>query len=236
LDASLNNGGDRFQADWLEIPHLDADIDLPCRDLPPVVYVAVNQPATVINRTLIEVSLIGIGFISVRQVIEQHRSPGDLKPQRLFNRLKTSIEIVSMPSIGGIFLLPALVVIARYQNLRAIQTLYEKRNQSNIRREIANIIDQVIWLYDSVPSSFHANIHLVRVAKWPVAILDYVRMPEVVVRREPNFHCSSFPIISSPPLTQQIMQAPLVVPCRFDCAKPILSQRNMTDLNQALLI
>jgi hypothetical protein len=32
----------------------------------------------------------------------------------------------------------------------------------------------------------------VSVAKWAIAKLDDVRMPEVVVRREPDFHFSSF--------------------------------------------
>jgi len=52
----LNKCSYCLQAYRLEIPDLNTYIDLPARNLPTVMYVAVDEPAAVINRPLFKIA------------------------------------------------------------------------------------------------------------------------------------------------------------------------------------
>jgi hypothetical protein len=140
LRAGVDDGSDRLQSDRFKVPVLNTDIDLPTGYLPAIMDVSMDEPTSVIMRALLEVTLLRVCFVAVRQVIQQNGLPRDFHPHRLFNRLKTSIQVMPQPTIRSIFLLPAFVMITGNQNLRTVQSLDQKWNQANVHCEIAEII------------------------------------------------------------------------------------------------
>jgi hypothetical protein len=74
--TGLNNLGNAILADWFNIPHFNANVDLPTCNLPSVMDGPMNQPATVIDGS--KVTLFRVCFVTAWQVIEQDGLSGDV--------------------------------------------------------------------------------------------------------------------------------------------------------------
>lgn len=176
---------------WPKVPDVDADVDHPIANLPALVYVAVEQPGTVVDGPVGKIAILVVAVAPVREVAGQGGHAGHLElDDSLPDLVEPGGEVARRASFNALAVTgPAPVVVAGEEHLVSVQQRYErKRVIESAEGEVTEHDDLVVIVDGRVPALDEGSIHLIDIAERPVAVLDDVLMSEMKIGREKPRH------------------------------------------------
>jgi hypothetical protein len=154
-------------------------------------YVPVEQPATTIDGSLLDVAIVVVAVAAIGEVARNRGAGTDVDFDAAVMDLEEArLEVPLFPALGPASVaVPASVVVAGQEELAAAEFADERQRLGDpTHGNVAEHPHVIAVRDDLVPSLDERAVHRLDIGEWSSAVPDDVRVAEVEIGGEPRRH------------------------------------------------